>query len=94
MVGITFSPGRVTLWASLIRFATGRMVHWKSDNPLVVGPSDEKKISKIFLFLALTLVTAVGFLRGEPLAAVLRKACETASVVCSHVGGVPPPPSG
>ena len=41
-----------------------------------------------------TAAVAVGFLRGEPLAAVLRKACETASVVCSHVGGVPPPPSG
>lgn len=41
-----------------------------------------------------TAAVAVGFLRGEPLATVLRKACETASVVCSHVGAVPAPPRG
>ncbi len=39
---------------------------------------------------AFTAAFTLGFLRGEPLAEVLKKACETASAVCAQSGAVPP----
>ena len=35
----------------------------------------------------------IGLLRGEACEAILRKACEIASAVCSHKGAVPNPPA-
>jgi fructokinase len=38
---------------------------------------------------AFTAALVTGRIRGQPSAAILRHACETASAVCAHAGGIP-----